>query len=205
MSPDEPPAEAGPRGPATSPIVGHFWRSAALTFGLAAAFSLSAWLTVRMLPAGEAFVLLPQGWTAVTRFAQRTGLVFIAAFIVTVPAFVVRRCIGCVLRALMFLIFVVALSLFTGERHIAVVRTQGSFLFVRRLPFGRRAVPNGRLPEPQLDETARVRILRLRMGGGDDISCESVHKADRATSEVLDRLIAALREARASARGGTAR
>ena len=201
MSPDEPPVEAGPRGPATSPIVGHFWRSAALTFGLAAAFSLSAWLTVRMLPAGEAFVLLPQGWTAVTRFAQRTGLVFIAAFIVTVPAFVVRRCIGCVLRALMFLIFVVALSLFTGERHIAVVRTQGSFLFVRRLPFGRRAVPNGRLPEPQLDETARV--LRHRPCEFPDL--ESVHKADRATSEVLDRLIAALREARASARGGTAR
>ena len=181
----------------------HAWRSLSLAGILYALFVFASWYTTRSLPEGEAYVLTARGGSALLNFLLWGVAFALFAALYTLPAFVVRRSIGCMLRGLMFVVFVFGVGLLQAERCVAVVRTPASFLFVRRVPFGHTEVPNARLPEVEVEQLRLSRRLTLSLGGGQYIHCEPVWNADERTCGVLDRLVDALRQARATAREGS--
>lgn len=150
-----------------------------------------AWVTISRLPAGRQFVLEPAGlglvYEAVTRIV---GMTFFF-ILYTLPAFSVRKWLGCLLQALMFLLLIVFLTYIDCRHYVAVVETRDAFVCVRSIPFRSDRFPKNQLPLPMLRKTNAVRYLRFATP---DQITKPVFHADREANLALDNLLEALQQ-----------
>ena len=156
-------------------------------------FEIASWLAIHHRPAGEAFILTPHAWAAFFDFLASVVVMTLFYILYTIPAFIVRPSLGCMLRLLMFLLFVAFLTFQQGSNAIAVVRTESEFVFIRPFPFASQTVRRTGVPPVSLNDTGVVRALTLRGLQQGDIACKPVWHGDTRTNQILDELVASLR------------
>ena len=163
-----------------------------LIYGIMAITSSAA---ISQLPKVNVYLLEPQGWGRVIDITWWIVVISLCSVVYSLPGLVVRSHIGCLVRISAALIFVVIVTRFQAESCIAVVKKEDRFVFVRRTPLPERSATFEEVGNMKIFRTKITRWVEIRKGPGDYIRCNSVWRADKATSAVFDNLVTALRSA----------
>jgi hypothetical protein len=147
-------------------------------------------LTFSRLPANS-FWLAPRGWGFFWQAMVGMGGITLFAVGYTFPAFMVRSWLGWALRATMFLLFVVFLSMLRAETCVGAVQGPTGFTFVRSYPFPSTEVSSDAIHEVRVRDTGTVRALSLRREEN-LLMFIGVWHSDSASTAELQRLVAAL-------------
>jgi hypothetical protein len=163
---------------------------------------VTAFVTGRGLPPGTHYHLGARGLGALTE--ALVVIVVITGFSIFygLGALVVRRWVGCALRALMFFLFVGFLTFMHMEKVLVATRTSDGWVLSRRWPRRPIVVPDRVARDFRIRETGAVRAVDLEYAesrsGTARVDFEPVYNWDRKTRAVLEELAAAL--ARSGAR-----
>jgi hypothetical protein len=146
-----------------------------------------AYHTVGHLPAGETYIFAPRGVGLVIDSAIHIGL-FTGFFVLyTLPAFMVRRWLGWVLRILMFGIFVVFLTYMGLTKIIAIVETPDhKTIFYPHFPLAPRVFD--RAPNAEMRRNNVVVSLSFLTGKPEDLMVYPVYRQDASGQADIERL-----------------
>ena len=113
----------------------------------------------------------------------------------------VRRWLSIIYRLTFFLIFTIGLCWLEGERFIAVVQTDHSFIFIRRFPLGHVEIPAASITSTSIRKTSAIAALTVETHSWRGIpngkfECQRVWLKDKRTIVIMVELVRALTEAR---------
>jgi hypothetical protein len=171
----------------------------ALLYGL---LMLSIWWTITHLPAGRAFVLEPRGSGRL--YDISIGVLAMGGFglLYVLPTLRVRRSIGCLLRLLMFTLFVVLLTELQSNKCVAVVQTSTGYVFIRPAPFGSETKSYSEVSAVRLRKTGAVTVLHIGEDPRVGPDLRPVYHVDKQTNKVLSDLLYALAATGTAIEGG---
>ena len=160
-----------------------------------------SFIALHRLPAGKAFVLESRGIGIFYDVMSALTLFLIFGFVYMAPSLWVRRWLSIIYRVTFFLIFTIGLCWLEGERFIAVVQTDHSFIFIRRFTLGHIEIPAASITSTSIRKTSAIAALTIetesRRGVPNGrLECQRVWLKDKRTMVVMVELVRALTEAR---------